>query len=114
MEIKQEGNWRLIEEGSKIRTEIYKERARQIAEDRVIARALETKLAHDKARKEARSARRATGHSRRERNRKKMKIPSQVEGESSITYYTSSTATMEGTTPSESDSVPELVLNPEE
>ena len=89
MEIKREGNWQMIEEGSNIRTKIYKDKARQISEDRVFARALEAKRAHDKARKEARSARRATGHSRKERNRKKMKIPSQNEGESSITYYTS-------------------------
>ena len=106
-------NWREVEGACKVKSQLYHERARQNSEIRVIERALEAKRVHDKARKEARSARRATGH-RRERNREKLKIPSRVEGESSVTFYTSETATMEGTLPSDSDSVPELELNPEE
>ena len=102
--------WKLIDrelESVGKKSTLYHERACQNSENRVIERALEAKRAHDKARKEARSARRATGH-RRERNREKLKIPSRVEGESSITYYTSDTATMEGTSPSDSDSIPEI------
>ena len=112
-----ESKWKLIDrelESIGEKAAVYREIARQNSERRVIERALEAKRAHVKARKEARSARRATGH-RRVRNRDKLKIPSRVEGESSITFYTSDTATMEGTTPSDSDdSIPEIELNPEE
>ena len=104
---------RELESGTKVKAQLYREKARQNSEIRTVERALEAKTRHDKARKEARSVRRATGH-RRNRNRKKMKIPSREEGESSITYYTSTTATMEGTSPSDSDSLPEVDFNPEE
>ena len=111
-----ESKWNLIDrelESIGRKATLYHEIACQNSERRVIERALEAKRAHDRARKEARSARRATGH-RRVRSREKLKIPSRVEGESSITFYTSETATMEGTSPSDSDSIPEIELNPEE
>ena len=104
----------MTEGGSKTKSKLYHERARMESELRVINKALAAKRAHDKERKEARSARRATGHSRRDRNREKMKMPALDGGDSSITYYTSDTATMEGTSPSESDSIPEIDLTREE
>ena len=59
-------------------------------------------MAHENERRRARSARRAKGHSKRPRNREKLKIVFiGDENGSSVTYYTS-------TTESDLDSIPEI------
>ena len=94
-----------------LRQKLHK-KAREIALEKERKRALEAERLHEIERKQAWSDRRAARHPR-ERNRDKVKIPAPP-GEfdkSSATYYTSTT---EWSSTTDSDSIPELVLEPEQ